>query len=55
MDVGEYRSLLQSFREGYNPTAREQAQHFKAVVEDEAIRDRLLAVIRESSRRLHTG
>ena len=46
MDVGEYRSLLQSFREGYNPTAREQAQHFKAVVEDEAIRDRLLAVIR---------
>ena len=46
MDVGEYRSLLQSFREGYNPTAREQARHFKAVVEDDAIRDQLLAVIR---------
>ena len=47
MDVGEYRSLLQSFREGYNPTAREQAQHFKPVVGDDAIRDQLLAVIRD--------
>ena len=46
MDVDEYRSLLQSFREGYNPTAREQAWHFKAVVGDDAIRDRLVAVIR---------
>ena len=46
MDVGEYRSLLQSFREGYNPAAREQARHFKPVVGDDAIRDRLLAVIR---------
>ena len=47
MDVGEYRSLLQSFREGYNPTAREQAQHFQPVVGDDAIRDHLLAVIRD--------
>ena len=47
MEVGEYRSLLQSFREGYNPTAREQAQHFKPVVEDDAIRNQLLAVIRD--------
>ena len=46
MDVDEYRSLLQSFREGYNPTAREQARHFKPVVGDDAIRDQLLAVIR---------
>ena len=46
MDVGEYRTLLQSFREGYNPTACEQAQHFKPIVGDDAIRDQLLAVIR---------
>ena len=46
MDVGEYRRLLQSFREGYNPTAREQAQHFKPVLGGDAIRAQLLAIIR---------
>ena len=47
MDMDEYRSLVQSFREGHNPTAREQARHFKPVVWDDAIRDQLLAVIRD--------
>ena len=47
MEVSEYRSLLQSFRDGYNPTAREQAQHFKPVVGDDAIGNQLLAVIRD--------
>ena len=41
MDMEEYRSLLQSFRDGYNHIAREQSLHFKPVVWDNA-RFRLL-------------
>ena len=46
--LDDYRSLLQSFQNRYDPTARERAQHFKPVVGDDAIREQLLAVIRSN-------
>ena len=45
MDVDGYRLLLQSFRERYDPVARERAQHFRPVIGDEEIRGQMLDVI----------
>ena len=46
MDVDNYRSLLQSFRERYDPTARERARHFKPTISDKKVNKLLLRTIR---------